>query len=176
MEIQHLNLRRFVCQICDSKFGRRSTLVAHIRTHTGEKAFKCKIEGCEKRFAEKGNMEMHYKRHLKRISGSKADIEDKKEKITFCTIEMKEDKESVSFDNLSNENTRPPSDINLNFGSENAEMLKEENDFWKNDDKISVDNLDNVFNTNFMQSSFDIARKESNMSFVNNDHLTLLFD
>lgn len=176
MEIQHLNLRRFVCQICDSKFGRRSTLVAHIRTHTGEKAFKCKIEGCEKRFAEKGNMEMHYKRHLKRISGSEADIEDKKEKITFCTIEMKEDKESVSIDNLSNENTRPPSDINLNFGSENAEMLKEENDFWKNDDKISVDNLDNVFNTNFMQSSFDIARKESNMSFVNNDHLTLLFD
>ena len=85
---------------------------------------------------------------------------------------MKEDKES----DLSNETTRPPSDINLNFGSENAEMLKEENDFWKNDDKISVDNLDNVFNTNFMQSSFDIARKESNMSFVNNDHLTLLFD
>ena len=59
---------------------------------------------------------------------------------------------------------------------EMREMLKEENDFWKNDDKISVDNLDNVFNTNFMQSSFDIARKESNMSFVNNDHLTLLFD
>ena len=39
---------------------------------------------------------------------------------------MKEDKES----DLSNENTRPPSDINLNFGSENAEMLKEENDFF----------------------------------------------
>ena len=55
-----------MCETCEKRFGRISTLKAHIRTHTGERNFKCKIEGCYKYFAEKGNMEIHYKRHLKK--------------------------------------------------------------------------------------------------------------
>src|SRR5574344_230800 len=60
-------MKKFPCTFCDKKFGRISTLKAHVRTHTGEKNFKCHIEGCNKFFAEKGNMEIHYRRHLKRI-------------------------------------------------------------------------------------------------------------
>ena len=67
IEIQHLKIRKFQCKYCEKKFGRISTLKAHIRTHTGEKNYKCHIVGCNKFFAEKGNMEIHYKRHLKRI-------------------------------------------------------------------------------------------------------------
>ena len=71
IEIQHMKIRKFPCHFCDKKFGRISTLKAHIRTHTGEKNYKCKIENCNKFFAEKGNMEIHYKRHLKRILNQK---------------------------------------------------------------------------------------------------------
>lgn len=35
-----------------------------MRTHTKEKPFHCPYSGCEKSFAEKGNMKIHYKRHL----------------------------------------------------------------------------------------------------------------
>ena len=68
IEIQHNKIKKYVCDICNKKFGRISTLKAHIKTHTGEKKFKCKLEGCDKYFAEKGNMEIHYKRHLKKIN------------------------------------------------------------------------------------------------------------
>ena len=113
IEIQHMKIRRFECQICQSKFGRRSTLIAHMRTHTGEKDYKCPIEGCEKRFAEKGNMSMHYKRHMRKLL--------RKNEVT---------------ENISNGKTRPPSDLNINSDKSKEEMLKEENDFWKKNDDL----------------------------------------
>ena len=69
IQIHHLKIKKYKCEICEKKFGRISTLKSHNKIHTGEKNYKCQIEGCNKCFAEKGNMEIHFKRHLNKLNG-----------------------------------------------------------------------------------------------------------
>jgi uncharacterized Zn-finger protein len=87
IEIQHNLIKKYVCKFCSKKFGRISTLKAHIRTHTKEKDYKCKIDGCNKYFAEKGNMEIHYIRHLKKLNKIEEIGEKKKKKYGQKMIE-----------------------------------------------------------------------------------------
>lgn len=67
IQIQHEGMRKYHCTLCTKRFGRSSTLKSHYRTHTGKKNIKCPINFCGHYFFEKGNMEIHYKRHLKRM-------------------------------------------------------------------------------------------------------------
>lgn len=48
-----------ICSTCQRSFARRSTLVNHERTHTGEKPFSCTFEGCGQTFAQKGDKNRH---------------------------------------------------------------------------------------------------------------------
>jgi hypothetical protein len=46
---------RYVCNICSRPFSRPSSLKIHTHSHTGEKPYKCKHEGCDKWFSVKSN-------------------------------------------------------------------------------------------------------------------------
>lgn len=61
---RHLNIRPFVCDVCNSAFSRNNTLKTHMMTHSGEKPFECPFPGCDKRFSERGNMKTHLKIHV----------------------------------------------------------------------------------------------------------------
>ena len=63
INIIHENNRPYKCSFpnCPRAFENASKLMAHERTHTGEKPYVCQI--CQKCFNEKGNLKIHLKFH-----------------------------------------------------------------------------------------------------------------
>lgn len=49
------------CRYCGKIFGSFSALQIHLRSHTGERPFKCDF--CPSSFTTKGNLKVHYQRH-----------------------------------------------------------------------------------------------------------------
>ena len=47
------------CEICQRKFTQLSHLQQHIRTHTGDKPYKCRHPGCTKQFSQLSNLQSH---------------------------------------------------------------------------------------------------------------------
>jgi len=67
----HTGQKPFQCRICLRAFSRSDHLTTHIRTHTGEKPFSC--DTCGRKFARSDEKKRHGKVHLKQKA--------KKEKI-----------------------------------------------------------------------------------------------
>lgn len=61
------------CRYCKKVFGSDSALQIHLRSHTGERPFKCKI--CSSCFTTKGNLKVHYQRHIELLSSTGEMIE-----------------------------------------------------------------------------------------------------
>ncbi|KIJ56181.1 hypothetical protein M422DRAFT_239387 [Sphaerobolus stellatus SS14] len=55
--------RRCVCEVCGSRFERNIDLETHMRSHTGERPFVCRVPGCGKAFTVKSNMLRHERTH-----------------------------------------------------------------------------------------------------------------
>lgn len=57
---------------CDKFFNRPSRLKTHLLIHTGERPYKCQVEGCDSSYARKE----HLKRHVHNCHNSPAKIKD----------------------------------------------------------------------------------------------------
>ena len=156
IEIQHNLIKKYCCQFCNKKFGRISTLKAHIRTHTGEKNYKCKMIGCDKWFTEKGNMEIHYKRHLKKLNGVGAGEKNKKKYGEKIIVKDYEERIRKAIDKLKDAN----SNIYPNKENKNKNQNKKIN-------KIKIIKIDDnkISNLNIPQG---ILQKNN---FVNNNFI-----
>ena len=167
IEIQHKMIKKYLCQTCNKKFGRISTLKAHIRTHTGEKNYKCKMEGCDKCFAEKGNMEIHYIRHLKKLN-KYDELSEKIKKKNYGKKNIEEDYEKKikeAIDSLKDLNSNI--DVDTSFKNENKKYKKIQINnklfFNNNNDKNSI-NEKIINNLNLIPQSLNSIIKEENES------------
>lgn len=59
----HTGQKPFQCKICQRSFSRSDHLTTHVRTHTGEKPFSCDI--CGRKFARSDEKKRHNKVHMK---------------------------------------------------------------------------------------------------------------
>lgn len=57
--------RYFECYICKHLAGWHYKLVKHMRTHSGDKPFKCDVIGCNAASADKYRLKMHKRIHAK---------------------------------------------------------------------------------------------------------------
>ena len=61
--VPNIHQHSFKCYHCPKKFTSRDTREKHERTHTGEKPFKCRIDGCGKHFSQSNNRIRHERTH-----------------------------------------------------------------------------------------------------------------
>ncbi|XP_036424735.1 early growth response protein 1 [Colossoma macropomum] len=82
----HTGQKPFQCRICMRNFSRSDHLTTHIRTHTGEKPFACEI--CGRKFARSDERKRHTKIHLRQ--------KDKKAEKTAAAVAQNTSVTSVS--------------------------------------------------------------------------------
>lgn len=55
--------KRYRCSMCGKGFSRPSSLTTHTYSHTGEKPFRCPVDGCGRQFSVVSNLRRHGKVH-----------------------------------------------------------------------------------------------------------------
>ncbi|PVV00863.1 hypothetical protein BB560_004735 [Smittium megazygosporum] len=60
---EQLVSKEYSCSFCDKVYRKPSKLQEHIRSHTGERPFKCTFPGCDKTFIRQSHLSVHNRTH-----------------------------------------------------------------------------------------------------------------
>ncbi len=52
--------KKWSCLLCDDKLSSSKSLKVHMRTHSGEKPFRCEVEGCDQSFPQTPALKSHH--------------------------------------------------------------------------------------------------------------------